>query len=59
MTSLRNKTVKGIAILGVGKGLGRLISFANTLILARILSPEDYGLMAMAMVVSGFVGFFN
>lgn len=59
MASLRNKAIKGIAILGVGKGAGRLISFANTLILARILSPEDYGLMSMAMVVSGFVGFFN
>lgn len=59
MSSLRSKTVQGIAILGAGKSLARLISFTNTLILARILSPEDYGLMAMAMVVSGFVGFFN
>ncbi|WP_019028733.1 lipopolysaccharide biosynthesis protein [Colwellia piezophila] len=59
MESLRSKTVQGIAILGAGKSLARLISFTNTLILARILSPEDYGLMAMAMVVSGFVGFFN
>lgn len=59
MSSLRSKTVKGIAVLGAGKGLGKLISFANTLVLARILSPDDYGLMAMAMVVAGFVGFFN
>jgi O-antigen/teichoic acid export membrane protein len=59
MSNLRSKTVKGIAVLGAGKSLGKLISFANTLILARILSPDDYGLMAMAMVVAGFVGFFN
>lgn len=59
MSSLRSKTVKGVASLGVGKGVGRLISFANTLILARILSPEDYGLMALAMVVCGFITFFN
>lgn len=59
MSDLRSQTVKGIAILGAGKGLGKFISFANTLILARILSPDDYGLMAMAMVVAGFVGFFN
>lgn len=59
MSSLRSQTVKGIAVLGAGKGLGRLISFANTIILARILSPEDYGLMAMAMVVCGFISFFN
>ncbi|TPH13297.1 lipopolysaccharide biosynthesis protein [Litorilituus lipolyticus] len=59
MSSLRSKTIKGIAVLGAGKSLGKLVSFANTLILARILAPEDYGLMAMAMVVAGFVGFFN
>lgn len=59
MDSLQSKTVKGVAALGVGKGAGRLISFANTIILARILSPDDYGLMAMAMVVCGFITFFN
>jgi O-antigen/teichoic acid export membrane protein len=59
MTSIQSKTVKGVAALGVGKGAGRLISFANTIILARILSPDDYGLMAMAMVVCGFITFFN
>ncbi|MCJ8321273.1 MAG: lipopolysaccharide biosynthesis protein [Colwellia sp.] len=59
MSQLKKQTVRGVAILGAGKGLGRLISFANTIILARILSPEDYGLMAMAMVVCGFIAFFN
>ena len=32
MTSLQSKAVKGVAALGVGKGVGRLISFANTII---------------------------
>jgi O-antigen/teichoic acid export membrane protein len=59
MTSLQSKTIKGVAALSVGKGAGRVISFANTILLARILSPDDYGLMAMAMVVSGFIAFFN
>lgn len=59
MSSLQSKTVKGVAALGVGKGVGRLISFANTIILARILTPDDYGLMGMAMVVCGFITFFN
>ena len=59
MSQLKKQTVKGVAVLGAGKGAGRLISFVNTIILARILSPEDYGLMAMAMVVAGFIGFFN
>lgn len=57
--SLKQTTLKGMAFLGAGKSAARLISFINTLILARILSPEDYGLMAMAMVVTGFISFFN
>ena len=59
MSSLRSKTVKGVAVLGAGKGFGRIISFAITIVLARILSPDDYGLMAMAMVICGFISFFN
>ncbi|KGJ94702.1 lipopolysaccharide biosynthesis protein [Colwellia psychrerythraea] len=59
MSDLKKQTLRGIAFLGLGKSAGRIISFVNTLILARLLSPEDYGLMAMAMVVAGFVGFFN
>ncbi len=45
--------------LGLGKGAAKLISFINTLLLARLLTPEDYGLMAIVMVVVGFIGFFN
>lgn len=59
MDDLRSKAVKGVLFLGAGKSAGKLISFINTLILARILLPADYGLMAMAMVVTGFISFFN
>lgn len=59
MDDLRSKAVKGVLFLGAGKSAGKLISFINTLLLARILLPADYGLMAMAMVVTGFISFFN
>lgn len=45
--------------LGLGKGAAKLISFVNTLLLARLLTPQDYGLMAIVMVIVGFIGFFN
>lgn len=32
----------------------RLIGFASTLILARLLAPEDFGLIAMASIAIGF-----
>ena len=59
MDQLKNKTLKGLMYLGMGKGAAKLISFVNTLILARLLTPEDYGLMAIVMVIVGFIGFFN
>jgi len=56
---LKNKTLQGLMYLGMGKGAGKLISFVNTLLLARLLTPEDYGLMAIVMVIVGFISFFN
>src|SRR3984893_3765848 len=56
---LRSKTVRAISPLGIGGALGKLISLGTTLLLARLLSPADYGLMEIAMMFIGFVGFFN
>jgi O-antigen/teichoic acid export membrane protein len=56
---LRAKTVKAMGHLGLGGALGKVVSLASTLVMARLLSPADYGLMAMAMTLVGFVGFFN
>jgi O-antigen/teichoic acid export membrane protein len=56
---LRSKTIKAMGHLGLGGALGKVISLAATLVIARLLSPADYGLMAMAMVLIGFVNFFN
>lgn len=39
--------------------MGKVISLSTTVILARMLSPEDYGVMTLAMIVISFVGFFN
>ncbi len=58
-TTLQSKATKGIAHLGIGGAIGKIISLGTTLILARLLSPADYGIMALAMIVIGFVGFFN
>lgn len=59
MDDLKKKTLQGLLYLGMGKGAGKLISFATTLVLARLLTPQDYGLMALVMVVLGFLQFFN
>lgn len=37
----------------------KVIGLANTLILVRLLTPEDFGLVAMAMIVVAFVNAIN
>ena len=56
---LRSKTVKALSHLGIGNAMGKLISLSTTLLLARLLSPADYGLMEIAMIFISFIGFFN
>ncbi|MFZ6843207.1 lipopolysaccharide biosynthesis protein [Undibacterium sp. RuTC16W] len=56
---LRSKTIRAMGHLGLGSAMGKVMSLGTTLILARILSPADYGLIAIAMIVIGFIGFFN
>lgn len=58
-STLQTKATKGMAHLGAGGVLSKIISLGTTLVLARLLSPADYGVMALAMIVIGFVGFFN
>jgi len=42
----------------VGKLLGQVVGFAIGIVLARIIAPDDYGLIAMSFVVINVVGVF-
>lgn len=48
---LSGKAIKGAAWLVVSRFLGRSIDFVTLIILARILTPEDFGLTALAMTL--------
>lgn len=52
---MKGQVVKSIAWLGGLRYLGQIISWAITVIVIRLLSPNDYGLMAMASVWMGFL----
>ncbi|GAW95531.1 MULTISPECIES: oligosaccharide flippase family protein [Colwellia] len=52
--SKATKTLLGAITLVADAILKRLIGLISTLILARILAPEDFGLIAIAMIVIGF-----
>jgi len=43
--------VSGIAWLSAGRMVAMLLSFVSTAVLARLLSPADFGMIAAAMIV--------
>jgi teichuronic acid exporter len=51
--------IHGIAWTGAIKWGSQLLSWMSTIVVARILNPEDYGLVAMAGVFLGFIGVLN
>ena len=48
--SLKNKTVKGVAWSGIDNVAQFGVSFVVSIVLARLLSPEDYGLIGIVTI---------
>ena len=53
--SLDRSLLHGLAWTSAAKWGSQLLSWASTLIVARLLSPEDYGLVGMASIYLGLV----
>ncbi len=58
-SSLDRVLVRGLAWTGAVKWLSQILSWLSTLVVARLLVPEDYGVVAMAAVVLGLITFLN
>ena len=41
------------------RALFRLLGFINVAVLARLLIPDDFGLVAMSMIIVGFIMIFR
>ena len=48
----------GVAAVSA-QGAKFVVQTATTMVLARLLSPEDFGLQGMVVVVTGFLGLFR
>ena len=59
MTQLKTDTVKALSWNVGGNIVGKLFAFIISILLARILSPEEFGLMAIVMIFSMIVGLFT
>ena len=57
--NLTQKTVQGVGWSGISQIARLLIHFGITAILARLLTPNDFGLLAMVVVFTNFVMIFR
>ena len=48
---LRSRSIRGGAVTVAAQGAKFVIQMTSTIVLGRLLSPEDYGLIAMVTVV--------
>lgn len=59
MKSLRQASLSGARWTLIARIGLQLITWPITLLVMRLLEPDDYGLFAMAMLVSGFITLFS
>jgi PST family polysaccharide transporter len=52
---LRGRSVRGGILTLIAQGVSFLLQIISTVVLARLLTPADYGLVAMVAAVSGLV----
>lgn len=58
-TALGSRTARGGVVTIVSHGLKFALSILATAVLARLLTPQDYGLIGMVAVFTGFVAMFK
>jgi PST family polysaccharide transporter len=59
LQDLKRKSVRGGTVTMVSQAISIAIQLTSTVILARLLSPQDYGVIAMVMAVTAFAGVFR
>jgi O-antigen/teichoic acid export membrane protein len=56
---IKTASVRGAALTGSAQIVKFVVHTASTMVLARLLTPEDYGLIAMVTVLVGFLEMFK
>src|SRR5437773_2322404 len=57
--NINRKSARGAAATAVNQTANFILRFGSTAVLARLLTPHDYGLVGMTAVITGFVGIFK
>jgi len=58
-TNLKRKSVRGAVFMASGNGADILVRFVSIVILARLLMPEEFGLVAMVMALTSILDGFR
>ncbi|MBN1515464.1 lipopolysaccharide biosynthesis protein [Candidatus Sumerlaeota bacterium] len=56
---LGRRSARGGAITFLGQGAKLFLQLGSTMILARLLTPQDFGLVAMVAAITGFIMIFK
>jgi O-antigen/teichoic acid export membrane protein len=59
MVGLRARTFYGLGWSGTAQVFRQLLQFATSVVLARLLSPQEFGLIGMIVVFTGFASLFT
>lgn len=57
--TIRHRFISGLKWSAFGKAMSQIVSWAITIVVMRLLTPGDYGLMAIATMVVGFLAYAN
>lgn len=59
LADLKGRSVRGGAVTLAAQGIKFALQMGSTMVLARLLTPADFGLIAMVVVVTGFAAMFK
>jgi len=59
LTNLKDRTISSAFVTTIAQGAQFVLTLGSTMVLARLLSPQDFGLVAMVMTVTGFLRIFK
>jgi len=59
LIGLRRTSARGAAVTLAGQAVKLAIQLTSTAVLARLLTPQDFGLIAMTLAVTGFLTVFS
>src|SRR5438045_6736358 len=59
LTGLKGRAVSSGIVTIISQGIQFSLNFVSIVVLARLLSPQDFGVVAMVGVIIGFCRIFN